>query len=245
MNQLYIKYSTQNSRVRRVQVNLSRFEQERPEIDKEEAIERCYRQIFFHAMECDREIFLESQLKTGSITVRDFVRGLLLSERFYRGYVACNSNQRLVEQVIGRVFGRPVYDKSETISWSILIAEKGFGVFVDTILDSAEYMEKFSYWAVPEQINRQLPGRDRGEMPIYQSLPRYEDAWRDCLIERKMMISPSEFRLRMIPRSSVDRLIYERPTGRSRQLWVSFLLITALSSITIILFIFNAMFEVR
>ena len=76
-----------------------------------EIIERCYRQIYFHAMRCDRDRFLESQLRSGSITVRDFIRGLLLSDRFYRGYIECNGNDRVVEQVIGRVLGRPVSDE--------------------------------------------------------------------------------------------------------------------------------------
>lgn len=60
-------------------------------------------------MSCDRDRFLESQLRSGSITVRDFIRGLLLSDRFYRGYVECNGNDQVVEQAIGRVLGRPVY----------------------------------------------------------------------------------------------------------------------------------------
>ncbi len=71
-------------------------------------------------MSCDRDRFLESQLRSGSITVRDFIRGLLLSDRFYRGYVECNGNDRLVEQVIGRVLGRPVYGQDEVKSWSML-----------------------------------------------------------------------------------------------------------------------------
>ena len=35
-------------------------------------IEQAYRQVFFHAMRSDREPFLESQLRSGNITVRDF-----------------------------------------------------------------------------------------------------------------------------------------------------------------------------
>ena len=94
-------------------------------------------------MSCDRDRFLESQFRSGSITVRDFIRGLLLSERFYRGYVECNGNDRIVEQVIGRVLGRPVYGLNEMKSWSIVIAEQGFAAFVDAILDSPEYFERF------------------------------------------------------------------------------------------------------
>ena len=45
-------------------------------------IESAYRQIFFHAFKTDRDVNLESQLKDGQITVRDFIRGLTLSRRF-------------------------------------------------------------------------------------------------------------------------------------------------------------------
>ncbi|MEO0490906.1 MAG: phycobilisome rod-core linker polypeptide, partial [Cyanobacteria bacterium J06659_2] len=51
--------------------------------DMRNLIEAAYRQIFFHAFAADREPFLESQLRNGQITVRDFIRGLLLSETFY------------------------------------------------------------------------------------------------------------------------------------------------------------------
>ena len=54
--------------------------------DVDNLIEQTYKQIFFHAMSCDRDIYLESQLRSGYITMRDFVRGLLLSERFQQGY---------------------------------------------------------------------------------------------------------------------------------------------------------------
>ena len=144
-------------------------------------------------MNCDRDRFLESQLKSGSITVRDFIRGLLLSDRFYRGYVECNSNDRIVEQVIGRVLGRPVYGLNETKSWSIVVAEEGFTAFVDAILDSTEYFERFGFDGIPEQVNRTLPGRSQGETPIYQRLPRYGESWRDRLIRDGLMISVDAF----------------------------------------------------
>ena len=54
--------------------------------DVDNLIEQAYQQIFFHAMRSDREPFLESQLRSGNITARDFIRGLLLSERFQQGY---------------------------------------------------------------------------------------------------------------------------------------------------------------
>ena len=151
-------------------------------------IERAYRQIYFHAMSCDRDQNLESQLRCKNITVRDFIRGLLLSERFQHGYYQCSSNYRMVDQVVGRVLGRPVHGDSERRSWAVLIGEKGFTRFVDEILESNEYMENFGYDAVPQQRSRILPGRSVGEVPIYQKYPRYGIDWRDSLQKR----APSE-----------------------------------------------------
>ena len=71
-------------------------------------IEEAYKQIFFHAFKVDRDPALESQLRNGQITMRDFVRGLLLSRKFRDDFYRCNSNYRMVEQVVNRVLGRPV-----------------------------------------------------------------------------------------------------------------------------------------
>ncbi len=65
-------------------------------------IQQAYRQIFFHAMRSDRDVNLESQLRNGNITVRDFIRGLLLSKRFRDDYYQCSTNYRMVDQVVGR-----------------------------------------------------------------------------------------------------------------------------------------------
>ena len=154
--------------------------------DRNIQIEEAYRQIFFHAMKRDRDINLESQFRNGSITARDFIRGLLLSRRFQEGYVICNTNYRLVDQVIGRVLGRQTHGQSERISWSIRIAEKGFNTFVDEILNSDEYMQSFGYDEIPSQRTRVIPGKPTGEQPIYQQLPRYDADWRDMQWETRI-----------------------------------------------------------
>ena len=194
-------------------------------------------------MSCDRDRFLESQFRSGSITVRDFIRGLLLSDRFYRGYVECNGNDRIVEQVIGRVLGRPVYGLNEMKSWSIVIAEQGFAAFVDAILDSPEYFERFGNDGIPEQVNRVLPGRSQGEIPIYQRLPRYGESWRERLIRDGLMISVDAFN--KIGRTmTVSRLIYEKPEGRLFKLWLIFLVVLGTGSISLVLLVFRRMFTI-
>ncbi|NEO94276.1 MAG: phycobilisome rod-core linker polypeptide CpcG, partial [Moorea sp. SIO3G5] len=134
--------------------------------DMDALIEAGYRQIFFHAFASDREPFLESQLRFGQITVRDFIRGLLLSETFKTSFYDKNSNYRVVEQCVQRVLGRDIYGEREKLAWAVIIATKGIQGFVDQLLDSEEYMENFGYNTVPYQRRRVLPGRPQGETPF-------------------------------------------------------------------------------
>ncbi|MGK7891414.1 MAG: phycobilisome rod-core linker polypeptide [Leptolyngbyaceae cyanobacterium] len=149
--------------------------------DIDNLIEASYRQIYFHAFASDREPFLESQLKSGQITVREFIRGLLLSNTFNRSFYNLNSNYRFVEHCVQKVLGRDVYSEREKIAWSIVVATKGRAGFIDELLDSDEYLENFGDTIVPYQRRRVLPGRDEGEMPFNLKSPRYSEYYRDKL----------------------------------------------------------------
>jgi len=149
--------------------------------DTDALIEAAYRQIFFHAFRCNRDAFLESQLRNNQITVRDFIRGLLLSDTFRSSFYRFNSNYQVVTQMIQRVLGRDVHGQAETIAWSIVIANKGLVGFVDALLDSREYIDNFGYDTVPYQRRRVLPGRALGETPFNIKSPRYESYWRGIL----------------------------------------------------------------
>ena len=141
-------------------------------------IEAAYRQIFFHAFAADRERFLESQLRNGQITVRDFIRGLLLSNTYKRSFYDLNNNYRFVEQTVQRVLGRDVYDNREKLAWSIVVATKGIKGFIDDLLNSDEYLAAFGYDIVPYQRRRVLPGRTEGERPFNIKSPRYDEYYR-------------------------------------------------------------------
>ncbi|MEM6598405.1 MAG: phycobilisome rod-core linker polypeptide, partial [Cyanobacteria bacterium P01_C01_bin.69] len=146
-----------------------------------ELINASYRQLFFYAFTADRGTYQESQLRNSQITVRDFVRGLLLSDTFLRNYYAKNSNYRFVEQVIQRALGRDPYNEREKIAWSIKIGTKGVEGFVDELLDSDEYMENFGYDIVPYYRRRILPGREVGQRPFDIKSPRYDEYYRGIL----------------------------------------------------------------
>ena len=150
----------------------------------DELIEQAYRQIYFHAFKVDRDPSLETRLRDGRITVRDFVRALLVSDKFRNDFYRCNSNYRVVEQIVGRALGRQVHGEQERIALSILLAQKGLPGLVDHLLNSREYLEAFGDDVVPFQRNRVLAGRPVGAMPFNQQAPRYERYWREASAKR-------------------------------------------------------------
>ncbi|MDJ0734999.1 MAG: phycobilisome rod-core linker polypeptide [Nostocaceae cyanobacterium] len=146
--------------------------------DMNNLIEAAYRQIFFHAFASDRQPFLESQLRNGQITVRGFIRGLLLSDTYKKSFYNLNSNYRFVEQCVQRVLGRDVYSEREKIAWSIVVATKGMQGFIDELLNTDEYLDNFGDSIVPYQRRRVLPGRAEGELPFNIKSPRYDEYYR-------------------------------------------------------------------
>lgn len=144
-------------------------------------INAAYRQIFFHAFKWDREIVLESQLRNRQITVRDFVRGLLVSNTFIDSFYNKNSNYRFVEHCIQKVLGRKVYSEAEKISWSAIVMTKGVKGFIDDLLNSDEYIENFGENTLPYHRRRILPSRATGEIPFNITTPRYDAYYRNQL----------------------------------------------------------------
>jgi phycobilisome rod-core linker protein len=146
--------------------------------DMDALIEAAYRQIYFHAFASDREVALESQLRNGQITVRDFIRGLLLSKTFIDSFYNKNSNYRFVEHCVEKALGRRVYSEREKIAWSAIVMSKGVKGFVDDLLNSDEYIEAFGENTVPYQRRRVLPSRATGELPFNIKSPRYDGYYR-------------------------------------------------------------------
>lgn len=147
--------------------------------EMDELIWAAYRQVYseHQILRFNRQITLETQLKNGSITVRDFVRGLAKSERFYRQVVEVNDNYRLVDICLRRLLGRSAYNQEERIAWSIVIATKGYNGFVDALVDSDEYTNSFGDNTVPYQIKR-MGAKVEGR-PFNLITPRYGEDYQD------------------------------------------------------------------
>ena len=149
------------------------------EFEVNEIIWAAYRQIFSEQLilKSHRQLSLESLLRNRSISVREFVRGLGKSEVYRQLVAETNSNYRLVDITFKRFLGRASYNKDEQISWSIVIATKGLHGFIDTIVDSEEYVQNFGDDLVPYQRRR------FNERPFNLVNPRYSEYWRSRLLE--------------------------------------------------------------
>ncbi|MEM8614135.1 MAG: phycobilisome rod-core linker polypeptide [Cyanobacteria bacterium P01_H01_bin.105] len=144
----------------------------------------AYRQIFNEQQIIGhhRQPFLESQLRSNQITVRDFIRGLVTADSFRRWVYDCNNNYRFAQICIQRILGRDIYNQAEAQAWSIVLATKGLIGFIDDLLDSDEYLETFGDDTVPYQRRRVLPQQAVGDLP-FARMARYGPAHLDQLID--------------------------------------------------------------
>lgn len=152
--------------------------------EQNELVWSAYRQIFNEQqlLASNRQLGLESQLKANQITVREFVRGLVLSSTFRERNYEPNNNYRFVQMCVQRVLGRDIYDEREKLSWSIVLATKGLEGFIDQLLGSGEYLDNFGDDIVPYQRRRMIAQRTEGDLP-FARMPRYGADYRAKLEE--------------------------------------------------------------
>ena len=145
-------------------------------VEMDTLIHVAYRQICNEQqmLSSHRQQFLESQLRAGQITVKDFIRGLATSDSFRRLTYDTNNNYRFAQICIQRILGRDVYSEREKIAWSIVLATKGLEGFIDDLLNSEEYLSNFGNNTVPYQRRRILPQRSQGELP-FARMARYDE----------------------------------------------------------------------
>jgi phycobilisome rod-core linker protein len=159
----------------------------------DEIIWAAYRQIFNEQqmLRFNRQVALESQFRAGQLTVRELIRGLILSDSFRRLNYDSNTNYRFVEMCVQRVLGRRVYDNRETLSWSIVLATKGLTGFVDALLGSEEYLEQFGDGIVPYQRRRILPSQKQGELP-FARMARHDRYHLNSSLDRRIIYGVSD-----------------------------------------------------
>jgi phycobilisome rod-core linker protein len=197
--------------------------------DLDTLIKAAYRQIFNEQqmLASNRQLVLESQLRSGQITVRDFVRGLATSEVFRLRNYETNSNYRFVQMCVQRVLGRNVYSEREKIAWSAVLMTKGVKGFIDELVNSEEYLSNFGEDVVPYQRRRILPQRAKGDLP-FARMARYDAYYRDRQPQGKPYRSVARFNYSdadKFARFNLDQFLQQADWGTVTGLTVLLLLV--------------------
>lgn len=139
----------------------------------------AYRQVFseHQILKSTSEDFLESQLRFNQIKVKDFIKGLLLSDAFRKLNYDVNNNYRFVELCVQRVLGRDIYNEREKYAFAVVIGSEGLEFFIDLLLNSDEYIDNFGDSTVPYQRRRIIAQRSKGEIPFNLKTPRTDQAF--------------------------------------------------------------------
>ena len=100
-------------------------------------------------MDFERSNELEAQLCNGELDVRNFIRGLAKSSFYKSRFFAAVAPQRGVELNLKHLLGRAPHSQAEIGAKIALQAEHGHDALIDSIIDSAEYLEVFGSDVVP------------------------------------------------------------------------------------------------
>nr|AYR06468.1 phycobilisome core-membrane linker protein [Rhodogorgon sp.] len=112
----------------------------------------CYLRVFGRSVYEEELLLLkkvEGQLREQRISIREFIRQLSKSSVFrslyWQPFYICKS----IEYIHNRLLGRPTYGRQEINQYFDIVYKFGFYVFIDSIIDSREYMETFGESIVP------------------------------------------------------------------------------------------------
>jgi phycobilisome core-membrane linker protein len=120
--------------------------------EKTEVVKAAYRQIF------ERDItrayslsisYLESQVKNGDISMKEFVRRLgkspLYRKQFYEPFI----NSRALELAFRHFLGRGPSSREEVQKYFDIVSKGGLAALIDALVDSEEYSDYFGEETVP------------------------------------------------------------------------------------------------
>lgn len=121
-------------------------------LEKQSVIKAAYRQIF------ERDItraygqsisYLESQVKNGDISMKEFVRRLCKSELYRKQFFEPFINSRALELAFRHILGRGPSSREEVQDYFSIVSEKGLAGLVDALVNSQEYADYFGEETVP------------------------------------------------------------------------------------------------
>nr|YP_010195550.1 phycobilisome linker polypeptide [Gracilaria baiana]UAD82947.1 phycobilisome linker polypeptide [Gracilaria baiana] len=120
--------------------------------EKNNVIKACYRQIF------QRDISkayglnfkdLESQVKNGTLSIKEFVRCLGKSYIYRKQFVQPFVNSRVIELAFRHFLGRGTSSLEEFKKYFAVLSSRGLDGLIDNMINSTEYADYFGEETVP------------------------------------------------------------------------------------------------
>lgn len=121
-------------------------------IEKNSIIQAAYRQVFERDINKAYGIFfsnLESQLKNGQISTKEFIRAIGKSETYRKQFYEPFVNSRVVELAFKHFLGRGLSSLEEFQKYFGILSNKGLHGLVDNIINGREYADYFGEETVP------------------------------------------------------------------------------------------------
>ncbi len=120
--------------------------------EKNEIVKAAYRQVF------ERDItrayslsnsYLESQVKNGDISMKEFVRRLAKSPLYRKNFYEPYINSRALELAFRHILGRGPSSREEVQKYFSIVSAGGLAALIDALVDSPEYADYFGEETVP------------------------------------------------------------------------------------------------
>nr|WCH56133.1 phycobilisome linker polypeptide [Calliblepharis sp.] len=118
----------------------------------DQVIKATYLRVFGRLVYQEEQLIVkrfENQLRDGQISIKNFVRQLAKSSVFRSLYWEPLYICKAIEYIHNRLLGRPTYGRQEINQYFDIIYKNGYYEFIDTIIDSNEYIESFGNNTVP------------------------------------------------------------------------------------------------
>ncbi|NER25263.1 MAG: photosystem I reaction center subunit X [Symploca sp. SIO1C2] len=149
--------------------------------EKQVVVKAAYRQIF------ERDItraysqsisYLESQVKNGDISMKEFVRRLAKSPLYRKQFFEPFINSRALELAFRHVLGRGPSSREEVQSYFSIVSDGGLSALIDALVDSQEYSDYFGEETVPYLRGLGQEAQECRNWGMQQDLLRYSAPFR-------------------------------------------------------------------
>jgi phycobilisome core-membrane linker protein len=122
-------------------------------VEADQVIDAVYNQVFDlygnDVPQASRQPELESQVRQGQMTVRQFVEAVASSANYQQRFMVPYPNAKVVEFLFRHLLGRTPANATEAQQYEQLLTQQGLPAMVHTLVNSAEYSRFFGDNVVP------------------------------------------------------------------------------------------------